>query len=282
MRGLEPPTPGITIRCSNQLSYTHRKLANPRLISEDRRQSAAQAPKRHRQTGPYLARTSKLTSVARRFFLLTAVSGSLAVTCRPLRPTTLDITDRAQAQQQLDRFRDLWLYPAHIPDPPVDLSNRTHREGLFEVTVHPIRPEAAFWNQYAGSELRLFNNRAGWFFEVAATGNGSVRWVPTGSKLEINTATDVRFPFVSPETLLEPLIEHARLQEEWMLDGDLHLRAGRAREFRASYLSAAERTSIHGVVGFGRLMDPGPIHSMRLTMAFQDDDGLHRVQWVFE
>ena len=27
MRGLEPPTPGTTIQCSNQLSYIHRQQA---------------------------------------------------------------------------------------------------------------------------------------------------------------------------------------------------------------------------------------------------------------
>ena len=29
MRGLEPPTPGTTIQCSNQLSYNHRQISDP-------------------------------------------------------------------------------------------------------------------------------------------------------------------------------------------------------------------------------------------------------------
>jgi hypothetical protein len=153
---------------------------------------------------------------------------------------------------------------------------------MLRVEVTPIRAEEAVWNQYPGPELRLFNNQAGWFFKVTAVGQGPVKWVPTGTKLEINEATNTRYPYVSPETLLTPLLEHGRLQEQWALEGDLHLRAGSALEFRAAYLPPHPQITAEGVIAFAKWVDPGPIHSMRLTLAFLDDDGLHRLQWVFE
>ena len=53
--GLEPTTPGTTIRCSNQLSYTHHISRNP-IFTDFRSKRRAGTPEGTRTPGPLLRR----------------------------------------------------------------------------------------------------------------------------------------------------------------------------------------------------------------------------------
>lgn len=194
----------------------------------------------------------------------------------------VDREERAQVAEQLDAFRDFWLAPAHLPAPPVELAEPTVRVDGVVGTLRRVRAEDEDWNQFPAGDLRLFNDRAAWMFAVHLTGTGEVRWVPEGSRLDVNVDDDPHLPASSPELLLQPLVDAARRQERWVLDGDLHVRLREARAFRAAYLPTSSAPVLDGVVAFPRRDGDGPVAAMRVTLQVEDDEGLHTLSWLFE
>ena len=137
--GLEPTTPGSTIQCSNQLSYTHR-------------------------TGWPLTDWLLVTRCRRLVFL--AVLGAFgAVGCPrpPARPTP------SQQEEMADRiaaFSEHLLEPARVAPPSVEPGPMSGSDGLVTATVELVLPEDQSWNRWRDGSARLFNNRVALLFDV--------------------------------------------------------------------------------------------------------------------
>jgi hypothetical protein len=229
-----------------------------------------------RQTAAYLADMLNLTSHHTRFLCILFCVGCLSHHRRPV------TSERADVQRLLDRFHTYWLESAHLPVPPLDLTEQTIVDDGLAISVRFVQPEEASWNLYHGDKSRLFNDRAAWIFEVRAESSEPVRWLASETRLEINEEGNIRHPYFTPETLLSSLLEYARIQEKWAIDGDLHHRAGGAGEFRQSYIGLIAESPFEGVIAFERHPEELPIEAMRLTLGLEDSKGQHVVSWLFE
>lgn len=159
--------------------------------------------------------------------------------------------DRAEAAAELEQFEAYWLAPARLAPPTIPFEpQQTAIDGL-SVTVRPLLPEDANWNQWRGGELRLFNNRAALMFDVEVAGEGRFRWLPEATRLVINGGRATLPAAASPDELLVPLMRGALLQESAALDGDLVERTRAAGAFRSAYLASADSGApAHGVIAF--------------------------------
>lgn len=190
--------------------------------------------------------------------------------------------DQEATRRELERFERQWLAPAGIAPPAVRDGSQAIAQGSLQVQAAPLRPEDAPWNAWPGPTSRLFNNRAGLFFAVQATGPNGLRWVPEHTTLEIDSEGSLS-PADSADALLVPLITAALAQERAGLPGDLVDRTRAAGPYRSAYLPQSATTgSLQGVIAFP-LPDPDQqIVAMRLTLSLWTPTGTERVQFLYE
>ena len=186
-------------------------------------------------------------------------------------------------------YQDYALAPAGIAPPGIAFEpRRAEAEGVWGIAT-PIRPEDAPWNQWPDGGARLFNNRMAHLFEVTLHGEGVIGWVPEETSLELNDPSVRLVASGSPEGLLVELLYFARIQEDWILDGDLVARTRAAGPFRAAYLPARGQGALTGLIGFPMSMVDLPpevasthVVAERLTVAVTTPSGIHTLVWVFE
>jgi len=215
-------------------------------------------------------------------FRLIAFSALMLVSCHPRAWNVQHPAEQQAAREELDRFERLWLGPAHIAPPNVAFEGQEQADEQVTVSVRPLRPEDADWNTWPGPAVRLFNNRAALLFEVEAVGRGSLKWMPEGTFLELNTEGNPLDPARTPDEVLLPLLRAALVQEEWGLDGDLVERTRAAGPFRAAYLpTEATRSPLRGVVAFPLPEPELHVVALRLTLAVEAPDGPHAFSFVY-
>ncbi len=222
--GFEPTTPGSTIQCSNQLSYTHRQR---RSLTDWR-------------------------VVTRRVALALAVlSSPFSLTACTRAPPPASPAARQEVADRLDAFERHLLEPARIPPPSVDRAERTVAEGGVSATVRLVLPEEAQWNRWRDGSARLFNNRVALLFDVRVDGPGPLTWHPERTTLELNDEHIRLFAAPDAEVLLGGLLVHALLAAEWGIETDLVDRTRAAGPFRDAYLEPrVEQGPLEGVAGF--------------------------------
>lgn len=192
--------------------------------------------------------------------------------------------NRGDLIERLDRERRAWLQPHRTAPPNVSFAPQTRERGDLRVTVRPLLAEDQPWNLWPDGEARLFNDTAGYLYQVDIASPSPVRWVEEATELAVNT-TDRTFPAASgPETLLTDLARLAGMMRLLDADEDLTLRLEHADAFRDAYLSplpiAGERSGV--------LVFPAPtvsIHAvaMQLTLGLQATGGpVERLTFLFE
>jgi hypothetical protein len=220
--------------------------------------------------------------MARHFETPLVLLALLAVSCRHHPPVPPGSEQREEMGRQLRDFRDYWLVPAKIAPPTVDFAAQRATAGAYVATIAPMLPEDAPWNQWHGGELRLFNNRAGYVFQLTIEGPGPVRWLPGETWLRLNGKGDRLPPAEVPDQLLAPLFGAALDQEAMLVEGDLVERTRAAGPFRAAYLpSTSSPTPLQGVLAF-TLPDPeAQVVAFELTVGIAGPDGRQTFDWTF-
>jgi len=146
----------------------------------------------------------------------------------------------------------------------------------------PMMPEDASWNQWP-TGARLFNNRAAWVFDVHLEGGHDLRWLPDGTKLELNEPGAGLKPSPVPDDVIRPLLVAALEEERSFIEGDLVQRTRAAGPFRQAYLPLGERHgSLRGLVAFPTGGDWEHVTGLRLTLSVAVDGRATTLEWVFE
>ncbi len=186
--------------------------------------------------------------------------------------------------EQLESFRDYWLEPARVPPPTVDFEfQEIAGPGDVVARARPVRAEEASWNQWPGSEARLFNNRAVYLFQVEVLGESGIVWLPDSSSLEANTPDTVLPVVRNPDEVLAPLLVAALQQERWVLEGDLVDRTRAAGPFRAAYMPTARQEHLlSGLVAFFKVDPEQHVVAMRLTLGVEVGGTAQDLVWVFD
>lgn len=195
----------------------------------------------------------------------------------------------AVSAQSAIRAWSAWaLKPSHLAHPQVPSDEvRMERDGEW-VAVRYIRAESAAWNDWPAGPPRLFNNRMGHLFAVRSSLPGSARLSTAHTSLELNSP-DIRLSAADgPDRFLDPLINHALLQERHGLPGDLTSRLRGAGGFRSAWWHR-EAEGWEGLIGFptpyGATHDGAlplsDLHvvAMRLTLVLEVDG--EPQTWVF-
>lgn len=191
---------------------------------------------------------------------------------RPIGPAPA-IAEREEGRQRLERFSEAWLEPARIAPPTVSPEPQVVESEGVSARVRVLRAEEASWNEW-GEGVRLFNERAGYFFAVELAGEGRLAWLPERTLLERNVEGSPLRASADPDEFLLPLQQAALHAAALVLDRDFGERARAAGPFRSAYLSRrAQRDRLDGVVGFRA--DDTSLHvvAMRLTLAVQTETG---------
>jgi len=195
----------------------------------------------------------------------------------------VDPTTQTTAAEELDHFKQRWLGPAKVAPPAIAPGPRkAYTDGVVG-TSSMVRAEDAVWNLWRDGTYRLFNNRSALLFDVTLQSNGSLRWVPQTTQLEINVAGEGLEPALAPDDLLLPLLQAALQQEEHVIDGDLAERTRAAGPFRATYMPTAPMYDVlHGLVAFPMTKPEQHVVTMRLTVGVHTDEGPTTLTWLFE
>lgn len=157
------------------------------------------------------------------------------------------------------------------------------KAGDIEIQARPLRPQDAEWNRWPDGTARLFNNSAGWLVELRIDGPHGLRWLPVGTRLEINEPGAPIKPAHTPDELLQPLLIGALEQERNFLEGDLLDRTRAAGPFRAAYLPLSEHEQrLEGVIAFPTPGGPPQARAMRLTVAVAVDDRPQELVFIWE
>ena len=200
----------------------------------------------------------------------------------------LSHSEQVEAREQLEGYRVFALEPAGIAPPGIRFeAQRVEGHGVWAI-ARPLRPEDQSWNQWTGGP-RLFNNRMAHLFEVELHGEATLGWVPEGTVLELNDASNRLPSSASPEGLLAELLSYAKLQEDWILDGDLVARTRAAGPFRAAYMPAQGDGELFGLIGFpltnqedAAELAEKHIVAERLTVSVVTSTGIQDLVWVFD
>lgn len=185
--------------------------------------------------------------------------------------------DREEARERLQRFTEAWLEPAVVAPPTVSFEPQlAEAEGLTG-RARLVLAEDAEWNRWPDG-LRLFNNRAAYFFEVEVAGAGKVAWVPGDTRLECNEEGEGIRASSDPDVFLFPLQQAAVHASMLVIDADFADRARAAGDFRSGYMTgrhAQER--VDGLIGF-QTEDPSlHVVAMRLTVAVRTEQGVRNL-----
>jgi hypothetical protein len=198
----------------------------------------------------------------------------IAISCARSRHQPPPAAERREGEDELARFHAYWLAPAHVAPPTIPFEPRTRAEEAWTLAAQPARPELAAWNQWQGPDARLFNDRAGYLFEIAVDGPGPVRWVPEKTRLWLNGRAIELRPAASPEDLLGPLLSAAVQQERDLLDGDLVDRTRGAGAFRSAYLPVSEQPRLAGALIFPTDEPDRHVTDLELVLALDTPSGL--------
>lgn len=189
--------------------------------------------------------------------------------------------DREEGRERLARFERAWLQPAKVAPPTVSFEPQlVEAEGL-TAKVRLVLPEEADWNEWSEG-LRLFNNRAAYFFEVSVAGEGKISWIPADTVLERNSEDDRLGAAGDPDDFLFPLQQAAIHSAMLVIDSDYSDRARAAGPFRAAYLSRrGGKDRLEGLIGFQAEDTYRHVVAMRLTLAVRTDVGVRNlvVEW---
>ncbi|MFT7518816.1 MAG: hypothetical protein ACI9MC_000948 [Kiritimatiellia bacterium] len=204
------------------------------------------------------------------------------IACRP-HPTRVPApaTDVSQPDE-FQAFRKAWLAPAYVVRPTIEFTAlRSDTPGL-EAFATPVMPEDARWNRWPDGS-RLFNNRAAWLFEVHIEGDHRLRWMPAGTKLELNEPGDGLSPSRLPDDLIRPLLVAALEEERSFVDGDLVQRTRAAGPFRSAYMPLSEQHgTLRGLVAFPTGGAWKHVTGLRLSVTLAVDDRPTSISWTFD
>ena len=199
-----------------------------------------------------------------------------------------------RVESEIASFVDFALRPGQVAPPTIRFEEKSREAGPVTVTVRPLRPEDAVWNQWRDGTPRLFNNRMAQAFDVEIVGPAPLIWLPNATQLELNDESVVLFAAPTADIVLGELLYWALQQERWVLDGDLVARTRAAGPFRTAYmdLSSFEDGVLGGVIAFPTLYDDvsgqpasaAMMHvvALRLTVAVQSAEGIHDVVFVYD
>ena len=180
------------------------------------------------------------------------------------------------------------LEPSNLAHPQVPSDEfRLEQDGQW-VAIRYIRAETADWNDWPDGRPRLFNNRTGHLFEVRSSLPASARLSTGRTSLELNSPEIRLLMADGPDRFLDPLINHALLQERHGSTGDLASRLRGAGGFRSAWWHH-EAEGWEGLIGFptpnGATHDGAlplsELHvvAMRLTLVLEVDGDPQT--WVF-
>ncbi|TNE87892.1 MAG: hypothetical protein EP330_16475 [Deltaproteobacteria bacterium] len=191
------------------------------------------------------------------------------------------IAEREEGRERLQRFEQAWLEPAKVAPPTVSgEAQLVERDGL-TAKIRLIRAEEAEWNEW-NEGVRLFNERAGYFFDVQVAGEGKLTWLPNDTLLERNVEGSPLRAAGDPDDFLFPLQQAAIHSSMLVIDNDFSERARAAGPFRAAYMSRrVERDRMEGVIGFQADDTQRHVVAMRMTLAVRTEWGVRNlvVEW---
>lgn len=187
---------------------------------------------------------------------------------------------RARFAELRDQLRSERLERNRTPGPSTSMAPQSQERDGVRATVRPVSAEDATWNAWPDGTARLFNDGAGYLWEVVFESQRPVRWIPDQTVLAVNDTDQLFAPAEEPDAVLQHLVQGAMLEDAFGLDGDLGLRIRAADAFRRAYLSdrpvAGEQ---EGVVLF-----PAPafrLHAVALQLTLALDVGGRDEQFVF-
>ena len=202
--------------------------------------------------------------------------------CRPQK-TTQALGDRAATERELSVWSNFWLAPARVAPPTIDWERSESKVGELTASVTPFRAEDARWNQWPGELFRLFNNRAGFFFEVEVSGSEALRWVPELTKLVVNGGQSTLYPAHRADEMLVPLAQAALAQESMVLSGDFVDRHRAAGPFRSAYLPLEISDEVlSGIVCFPMADPEMHVVKIEVVIAVASGQSSHQLTWTLD
>ncbi len=186
----------------------------------------------------------------------------LACASRARAPSSTALPDeRARRFEELRvLFHDAVLARDTVPPPTLSFSASDVTVSGTRVVARPILAESQPWNDWPDGSARLFNDGAGYLWEVSVS--PPARWVAARTSLAVND-TEQTFPAAeSADAVIEPLMRTAALEAMIGGVGELNLRVRAADAFRKAYLR-------DGAAGTGVVVFPAPsrqIHAVAMEL----------------
>lgn len=223
--------------------------------------------------------------------LLFTLSGLLLPACAARRtaPPPPEVLEELSAQKERfeelrDQIRAVRLVTRQTPAPSTSLAPQTQEHGGVRATVAPISAEGQAWNVWPDGTARLFNDGVGYLWVVSIEAAGSTRWSAPDTHLAVNDTELVFEPMVDPEAILDHLVQGARIEAAFGIDGDLGARVAASGAFRDAYLDDSPAKGAHS----GVLLFPAPasdLHAMAMQLTLGVDvagQGVEEFVFLFE
>lgn len=172
--------------------------------------------------------------------------------------------------------------PAIIAPPTVSLEALKSGDDQVQVSARYVPVDDAPWNRWTHG-VRLFNQRAGYLFEVEVSGPGPMSLDHGATILERNVEGDTLKSERDMEVFLLPLQSAALHASSLLLDVDFADRARAAGDFREAVLNDdPDGQGLRGLVGFRAEDTERHVTAMRLTLAIQTPEGLRQIALTWD
>ena len=172
--------------------------------------------------------------------------------------------------------------PAIIAPPTVSMEPVESGDDHLRVRARYVPVEQASWNRWTHG-VRLFNQRAGYLFELDVEGSEPLTLNYADTTLERNVEGAALTAEQDLEVFLLPLQSAALHASSLLLDVDFADRARAAGEFRSAWLTAdSSQRRLQGLVGFRAEDTERHVTAMRLTLAVQTPAGPRQIALTWD